>query len=312
MAPADATLPPLSAIIVAFGLIFVITAALASGLSVTVDSLVKPLRTHAALTSLVIIGNYVFIPGMMIGFLLGVHLGTQPEMGFALLGLAAGSSFAAWITSLGVGDVPVATSLALMLTVLTMAVVPLGLPGVLSLLDTHVTVSAWTFAWPLLAFIAVPLVAGVAYRARYPRHAAQAVGWLGPVSLAAFLVHVMLVYTTYWGDFIHKLGGGDIAVTLAFPFVALTVGYILSPPYVLSPVKPANPRRGSKLAAAIATAQRGTVAVVCSVAVAFRAYPIAGVAALTSTVVTLFILAVLASEWGRDYTRKTPAPPTAG
>ena len=302
---AAANIPPISAIIITFGLVFVITAALANGLSVTFESVTKPLKERASLTSMVVIGNFVIVPAIVIGFLLVVDLGQQFTIAFALLAFACGAPFVAWITSLGKGNIPVGASLALMLTVLTWLVLPLALPGTLRLLDTGVSVSVWKLAWPLLAFITLPLVLGMAYRARHPQHALHAAAWLGPVSFSALLVHVTLMFVTYWHDFTDEFGTGQIAVSIAFPLVLLAVGFLLSPPYVLSPVKPANQHRGSKLAASIATAQRGTQAVICSLIFAFAAYPVAGVVALASSVITLVILVWLASELGRHYEQKT-------
>ncbi len=285
-------------VIVAFGLIFVFTAALANGFSVTPASIWGPLKAHPQLSVMAIIGNFIIVPGLVIGFFLAVDLGAQVAMAFALLALVAGAPFVAWMTSLGNGNVAYGGSLGLMLMIVTIIVMPLALPSVLSLLDTGADVKTWTLLWPLLLFIVLPLVVGMLVRARHPTLAMQGATWLGPISVAALLVHVVLMFVTFWYDFIAEFGTGAIAFTIAFPIVCLLVGYILSPPYILSPVKAADPHRGTKLASAIGTAQKGSQPLICSLIFALGAYSVAGVVALASSVITIIIVVLVAAEAG--------------
>jgi bile acid:Na+ symporter, BASS family len=305
-----AALPPIDDIIIGFGILFVAPAALTNGLSMTAKGALGPLKANPVLTVMALIGNYIIVPAIVLGFLLVVDLGQQFAVAFALMALAAGAPFVAWIVSLGKGDVAYGASLSLMLTIVTIMVVPFGLPPTLRMLDTGVDVSVWKLAWPLLAFILLPLVIGLLVRVRNPELAGLGAQMLAPISFAALLVHVTLMFVTYWSDFTAEFGSGQIAVTLAFPLMCALIGYVLSPPYILSPVKPADPHRGTKIASMIGTSQRGTQTVICSLIFAFGALPVAGVVALASSVFTLVILIVMASELGARYSKKA-LPPTA-
>jgi predicted Na+-dependent transporter len=307
--------PPVSEVkeIVAFGLLFVMAAALANGLSVPLSMVWTELKANRQASILALIGNFVIIPALVVGGLLALDLSTQVTISFALLSLVAGAPFVAWMTSLGKGDVGYAAALSLMLMLVTIAVMPLVLPGMLSTLDTDVTVSAWRLYWPMLLFIVVPLVVGLLVRARHPDAAKTAASYLGPLSIAFLLVHVVLMFVTFWSDFTDEFGTGDMAFTLAFAIVPLLVGYLLCPPYVLAPVKAADSNFGVKLASTIGTAQSGSQPLICCLIVAFGVYSVSGVVALASSVVTITIMILYSLEMGRrQATREVAAASAPG
>ena len=64
--------------------------------------------------------------------------------------------------------------------------------------------------------------------------------------------------------------------TFAFPIIGMLVGFLLSPPYVLSPDPPADPHRGTKIVSAVAVAQQNTGAVICTAIFALGTYIVAG------------------------------------
>jgi predicted Na+-dependent transporter len=307
--------PPVSEIkdIVAFGLLFVMSAALANGLSVPLSTVWAELKANRQASILALVGNFLIIPALVVGGLLALDLSTQVTISFALLSLVAGAPFVAWMTSLGKGDIGYGAALSLTLLIVTIAVMPLVLPGMLSTLDTDVTISAWRLYWPMLLFIGLPLVIGFLVRARHPDAAATAASYLGPLSIAFLLVHVVLMFATFWSDFTDEFGTGDMAFTLGFAIVPLLVGYLLCPPYVLAPVKAPDSNFGVKLASTIGTAQKGSQPLICSLIVAFGAYSVSGVVALASSVVTIIIVILYSLEVGRRHTMKeaaagTPAP----
>ena len=115
--------------------------------------------------------------------------------------------------------------------------------------------------------------------------------WLGPLSVMFLVIHIALMFATYWDYFIHEFGTGDIAFTIGFGLVGLLIGWILSPPYILSPMRALlSPALRTKLAAEIGTAQKGSQMLICSLIFAFGRYPVAGVMALASSVVTILII----------------------
>jgi bile acid:Na+ symporter, BASS family len=294
--------------IVAFGLLFVGTAALANGFSVTPAMILGPLKQNAQLSVFTLVGNFIVVPALVVGFLLAFDFSAQVDLAFCVLALVAGAPFVAWMTSLGKGNVAYGAASSFMLMVVTIVVMPLLLPTELSWVDSPASPSWWKLFWPLLLFLVVPLVVGMLVRWRHPEFATAAATWLGPLSIAFLLIHVALMFATYWDDFTAEFGTGEIAFTVAFAVVPLLIGFILSPPYIMSPVRAMLPQHyGRKLAAEIGTAQRGSQPLICSLIFAFGIYPVAGVVALASSVITIVVMIVYALEMGKRETAKLQA-----
>ena len=187
---------------------------------------------------------------------------------------------------------------------MTIVVLPLAMPPLLRVLDTGATPSVWTVAWPLLLFILLPLVVGMICRARYPEIVAEVGPWLGPLSITFLAVHISLYIGYSWHDFLSLTGGGDLVFALALPLAGLLIGYLLSPPYVLSPVPPAHPRRGAKIVSSVAVAQQNTGAVICCLIFPLGEYVVAGDYALLGAGGTIIVVLAVMLELGKRFMAK--------
>jgi bile acid:Na+ symporter, BASS family len=309
------TASPLVIVIVSFGLLFVATAALAQGLSSTWQSLDKPLRAHQQLNVMLLISNFIVLPAILIGLAAIIPFDKQVKMAIIALALCAGAPFIPWLVSLAHGNIAYSAAVTTLLTLATLIVMPLAMPGLLSALHTGATPSIWLVAYPMLLFILIPLVVGFLIRMRYPAHAMKLCSWLGPVSATFLLVHVTLFIAYSWQDFLSLRGNGVMAFALAFPVAGLLVGYLLSPPYVLSPVPAANPHRGSKIVSAVGVAQQNTGAAICAAIFALGKYTTAGDMILLGAILTIVIVAWVMAELGVRFEKKQkqqePAAPPA-
>jgi predicted Na+-dependent transporter len=166
--------------------------------------------------------------------------------------------------------------------------------------------SIWLVLWPMLLFILLPLVAGVLIRARYPELAMQIMPWLGPVSATFLLVHVTLFIGYSWSSFLSIAGAGQMVFTLAFPIAGMLIGYVLSPPYILSPMRPADSHRGTKIVSAVSVAQQNTGAVICCVVFALGKYLVAGDYMLLGAIVTIIVVAAAMAELLPQSARSEP------
>jgi len=95
----------------------------------------------------------------------------------------------------------------------------------------------------------------------------------------------------------------------------MLVGYLLSPPYVLSPVPAADPHRGSKIVSMVAVAQQNTGAVICCAIFAFGKYTVAGDYMLLGAIVTIIVVLLVMAELGARFEKKqsvAPSVPSAG
>ena len=299
---------PLLLVIVTFGLTFVVTASLAQGFSITPDVLKGALRGHGQLNVMLLISNFIVLPTLLLGLTSLLPFENQVKMGIVVLSITAGSPFIPWLVAQGKGDLRYSVAVSFCLLIATLLVVPWALPLLLNLLDTGASPSVWTVAWPLLLFIVLPLVVGIVCRARYPRVVQQVAPWLGPVSATFLLVHVSLYIGYSWDELITVAGDAQLLFLLVFPLAGMLVGYVLSPPYVLSPVPAAHPQRGHKIVSEVAVAEQNTSVVICCLLVPLGNYLVAGDYGLLGAITTMVVVMIVMLEVGKRVHALQPAP----
>lgn len=290
---------PLLLVIVTFGLTFVVTASLAMGFSTTLPGLRQGLGAHSQLSVMLLISNFILVPALVIGLAAIIHFNLQVKMAIIVLGITAGAPFIPWLVSKGRGDIAYSALACFGLLLVTLVVVPFALPPLLRLLKTGASPSVWTVAWPLLLFILLPLVIGVICRARYPEFVTEVGPWLGPISVTFLVVHVTLYIGYSWSEFLSLAGGGQTAFTLVFPLAGLLIGYLLSPPYVLSPIPAADPQRATKIVSAVSVAQQNTSVVICCAIVPLGKYLVAGDYIMLGAIVTIVVVLAVMLELGK-------------
>ena len=296
-------------VIVTFGLIFVVTASLAQGLSLALPSAKTPppLQGRTQLTVMILISSFILVPALMIGLGALIPFDKQVKMAIVVLALTAGAPFVPWLVSLAKGNVVYSGAIALVLMVLTIVILPFLMPPLVRALHTGASPSIWVVFWPLLIFMLLPLVVGVVIRNRYPQLAMQIMPWLGPISLTFLVVHISLFIGYSWSEFLSIAGYGQMVFTLAFPLAGLLIGYLMSPPYVLSPLPPADPHRATKIVSMVAVAQQNTGAVICCAIFAFGKYVVAGDYLLLGAIVTIVVVMGFMLELGKRVEDKLPA-----
>ncbi len=304
---------PLLIVIVTFGLIFVVTASLAQGFNMTVGMFDGALKGRGQLNVALILGNFVVMPALLIGLASLIHFNPQVKMAIIVLAITAGAPFIPWLVSKGKGDLLYSAVASFGLTLLTLAIVPFALPPLLRALDTGATPSTWLVAYPMLLFILAPLVIGMICKARYPDFVAEVGPWLGPISLTFLVVHICLYLGYSWSEFLSLAGGGQVAFTLVFPLFGLLIGYLLSPPYVLSPLPAADTQRGGKIVSAVGVAQQNTGAVICCAIFPLGPYLVAGDYMLFAAIVTIVVVLIAMLEVGRRPAKQSAVvtPPNA-
>lgn len=290
-------------LIVTFGLGFVIFAALAAGLTTTLRSVVAPLKEHAPATLAVLVANFVLVPLLTALTLHAFGFTAQATMAFALLSVVAGAPFVAMFTKLGHGDVAFASSMSFLLLVVTIPFMPLVLPWLLGVLDVpHANVTTWHLLRPLLWFLVLPLGIGLIVRWRYPALAQELAPHFGQVALVSVALHITLMFVAYWDQVTAELGTGEYLYSIVMPIGCVVIGYGACLLFTRGALPPAD--GAISLPAALATAQKGSQALICSLIFAMGTFPIAGVVALGSSVITVVILVVGAAEVGKWYERR--------
>ena len=301
---------PLLLVIVTLGLTFVVLASLGQGFSIALP--VKQgggSRTQSNV--MLLIANFIAMPALLIGLASLIHFNPQVKMAIIVLAITAGAPFIPWLVARGKGDIAYGALASVGLMLVTLVVVPFALPPLLRLLDTGASTDTWTVAWPLLLFILLPLVIGVICRARYPHFVAGVAPYLGPISITFLVVHISLYIGYSWSDFLSLAGDAQLAFALVFPLAGLLIGYLLSPPYVLSPIPAADPQRATKVVSAVAVAQQNTGVVICCAIVPLGKYLVAGDYILLAAMVTIVVVLVCMLEVGKRAGAPVVAPATA-
>lgn len=303
---AAVTLTPLIVLIVTFGLGFVMFAALAAGMTTTAESVIAPIRGNALPTLGLLVANFVLVPLLTGLTLRWFGFTAQATMAFALLSVVAGAPFVAMFTKLGHGDVQFAAAVSFLLLVVTIPFMPFVLPWMLGVLHVpHAPVTTWHLLKPMLWFLVIPLAIGFVVRWRYPGLAQELAPRFSQVALVSIALHVTLMFVAYWNQVVAELGTGEYLYSVFMPVGCALVGYGSC---VLFMRGGARAEGGPiELPAALATGQKGSQALICSLIFAMGTFPVAGVVALGSSVITLVILVIGAAEIGKRLGRR-PLP----
>lgn len=288
--------------IVTFGLAFVIFAALAAGMSTSVREAAASLKGRALPTIGVLVANFAVVP-LLTGLTLHAFgFAAQATMAFALLSVVAGAPFVAMFTRLGRGDVAYAASISLIMVVVTIPFMPLVLPWLLTVLHVpHAGVTTWHLLEPLLGFLLLPLAIGLAMRWRYPALAQDLAPHFSQVALVGIVLHITLMFVAFWHDVVTEVHTGEYLYSVLMPVGCLIVGYGVCLLFMPGAARAAS--RGIRLPFALGTAQKGSQALICSLIFAMGTYPVAGVVALGSSVITVVILVIVTAEIGRQHDR---------
>jgi bile acid:Na+ symporter, BASS family len=276
----------------AFGLLFVMGNSLGLGLRLPVGHLLAEHFRHWQLAARVLLINFVILPALIIGYARLVDIPANIKIGYCIIALAAGAPFAPMLTGIAKGDVPLSTTLFLVLTVGTLVVVPLVLSAAVSWVAPAVpTNSIWHLAWPLLAFVALPLLIGCLLRVRYPA-AEHGERVLQIISLTCLLLYANVFIVSNWNSFKSAWGTGTYGAAIAVPILGIALGSLISRANV-----------GARHASVITTTQRSIGGAIL-VTLFNYPQPDANVAVTIINTIGITILLLLSLEWGRASAKK--------
>jgi BASS family bile acid:Na+ symporter len=159
------------------GLVFVLGTIASMGLSLTMSQITGPLR-NGRFVIVALLANFIIPP---IGALLLIRtfsLDDPLAVGLLLVSLAAGAPGLPKTAVFAKVDTAAATGLMVLLVVVTIIILPIAPP----LLLTGISVTFWDIASGLVYLILVPLALSLFVRTRYPELAASALPHLAQAS----------------------------------------------------------------------------------------------------------------------------------
>ncbi len=221
-------------------LVFVVSSMLAVGLSLSVRQILVPLR-NARLVILSLLANFALMPLAALLIAEALRLDQPFTAALLLLGGAAGVPFLPQLADVAKGNRGFAVGLMVLLMVLTVGYMPLVMP----LLLEEASVDPTRIARSLVLLMLLPLVVGLAVRARFIEVARRAAPVLTKVSTLSLVIMVgLLLVTNYW-SIMGLMGKRLVLASVAFLLVGFGLGWLLG-----------GPARDTRSVLAMGTAQR--------------------------------------------------------
>jgi bile acid:Na+ symporter, BASS family len=225
-------------------LVFVVSSMLAVGLSLTVGQIVAPLR-NARLVILALVANFVLMPLAALLIARVFRLDQPLGVALVLLGGAAGAPFLPKLAGVAKGNLAFSVGLMVLLMVLTVGYMPLVMP----LLLEGVSIDPMEIARSLVVLMLLPLVTGLAVRARFAAAAGRAAPVLNRVSTLSLILMIVLMLVTNLRNIIDLFGTRGVLASIVFLLVGFGLGWLLG-----------GPGRDTRSVLAMGTAQRNIAA----------------------------------------------------
>jgi predicted Na+-dependent transporter len=203
-------------------LVFVLGTMASMGLSLTMAQITGPLR-NARFVVVALLANFL-VPPILAFILIQLFALDEPlAVGLMLVSLAAGAPALPKTAVFAKVDAAAATGLMVLLVVVTILVLPVALP----LLLTGISVTFWDIASGLIILILVPLAVSLFVRARYPEAAASALPHFAQASNLSLLFLMVLMIVLNFSDVVGLLGSGGLLASLVLVGLTTAGGYLL-------------------------------------------------------------------------------------
>jgi predicted Na+-dependent transporter len=204
------------------GLVFVLGTIISMGLSLTIKQITGPLR-DARFVIIALLANFVVPPILAFILIQIFSLDESLAVGLMLVSLAAGAPALPKTAVFAKVDTAAATGLMVLLVVVTIIVMPIALP----LLLTGISVTFWDIAAGLVYLILIPLAVSLFVRARYPDAAASVQPMFAQASNLSLLILLVLMVVLNFSDVVGLLGSGGLLASLILVILTVVGGYLL-------------------------------------------------------------------------------------
>ena len=231
---------------------FVVSSMLATGAGLTIAQIVEPLR-NTRLFALALLANFVLMPLCAVVLAKVLWLDEAFGVGLLLLGCAAGAPFLPKLAELAKGNLAFAVGAMVLLTVVSVLYLPIMLP----LLLPGVAVNPWNIARSLVLLMLIPLVAGLALRARYRDLAARVKPALDGISNVSLILLVLLITASNIDKVLQVFGTRGILAGLLFTAAGFGFGWMLGGPDTSTKRVMALTTSCRNIAAALVVANQG-------------------------------------------------------
>ena len=195
-----------------------------AGLEVTIEEVFRPMK-NAGLVTRAVVANLILVPAFVYGMSVVFPLERPYMIGVLLYGVAAGAPYTPKLVNVAGGHVPNSIAATMLLTVLTILLMPFALPFLVPGAD----IGIWEIAQPLLLQMFVPLVLGLSVR-HFSRKWAETLH--RPANLivnASAVTFLVLALVLHWDALVDTAGKGAVLHAVVLTVVAFGIGFLLAP-----------------------------------------------------------------------------------
>ena len=225
-------------------LVFVVSSMLSVGLGLNVGQITAPLR-NLRLVAMSLLANFVLMPVGAVVLARALRLVEPLAVGLLLLGVAAGAPFLPKLAQIAKGNLAFAVALMVLLTVITVAYLPLVLP----LFLLGVSVNPAKIGVSLVLLMLLPLAGALVVNAKLPAAAARVKPVVDRLSTLGLVLVVLLLVVVNFSNVLSLFGTGAILAGLLFIALGYAVGWALG-----------GPGADTRLVLGLGTAQRNIAA----------------------------------------------------
>jgi BASS family bile acid:Na+ symporter len=206
-------------------IIFLATAMLHIGTSLTLRQILEPLRSiRLLITSLGV--SYILVPLTAIVITRVLPLEQSLRIGLVLLSMTAGSEAGPKIIGIAKGNIAFSVALLSMQLMVTIIYVPL----VLSMLLPEVTFDHTALLIKLLVLVLLPMASGLYLKARHEAIAERLHPVMQNTSTAFMFLMATLIIILNFAEIIRLIGTGAILASVMFIVISFIAGYLLGGP----------------------------------------------------------------------------------
>jgi len=204
--------------------VFIAGVLFTAGLEVTFQQALEPMR-NVGLVTRTLLANLVIVPLLVYGASILYPLERPFMIGVLLYGFSAGAPYTPKLVNVAGGDVPSSIAATMLLTVLTIVLMPFVLP----LLVPGSAIGIWEIAKPLLLQMFVPLLAGLLIRNSSESTATKLRRPANILVNLSALIFLVLALVLHWDELAATARTGAVAYAILLTIVAFAIGYLLGP-----------------------------------------------------------------------------------
>ncbi len=202
--------------------VFLLSSMLGAGLTLTLQSLIAPLR-RVRLVLLALALNFAVAPALAWLLITIIPLERADAIALLLLGGAAGAPFLPKLAESARCDLAFAVALMALLTVGTIVFMPFALP----LMIAGLRANPWSIARPLLLLIVLPLALGMTIKSRGASFANRIAPFVSILSTASLLLLFVLLIALNVAALLSVIGSGAILAAILYVTGLFVVSWIL-------------------------------------------------------------------------------------